>query len=151
MTCMGSCSVTLPFELCKAASHRKGDLLQEAEINRYCSRWRPGGFGAPKLRATRWELQSVSRATTCIFLSFLSLISFYVVQEKIQKILLSFWNKVLFCRMFVLLLERDRSVIQLDKVQYLDYLAEFIIMQMCCLSLYFSVIQVKHQKIWLLL
>ena len=37
---------------------------------------------------------------------------FYVMQEKIQKILLSFWNKVLFCWMFVLLLERDRSVIR---------------------------------------
>ena len=43
--------------------------------------------------------------------------SFYVMQEKIQKILLSFWNKVLFCWMFVLLLERDRSVIRLDKAQ----------------------------------
>ena len=39
------------------------------------------------------------------------------IKEKIQKILLSFWNKVLFCRMFVLLLESDRQVIQLDKVQ----------------------------------
>ena len=37
---------------------------------------------------------------------------FCVMQEKHQKILLSFWNKVLFCRMFVLLLERDRSVIR---------------------------------------
>ena len=38
----------------------------------------------------------------------------YVMQEKIQKILLSFWNKVLFCRKFVLLLERDRSVIRFN-------------------------------------
>ena len=36
---------------------------------------------------------------------------FYVMQEKIQKILLSFWNKVLFCWMFVSLLECDSSVI----------------------------------------
>ena len=28
---------------------------------------------------------------------------FCVMQEKIQKILLSFWNKVLFCRMFVII------------------------------------------------
>ena len=39
------------------------------------------------------------------------------VQEKIQKILLSFWNTVLFSRTFVLLMERDRLVIRLDKIQ----------------------------------
>ena len=44
---------------------------------------------------------------------------FYEMQEKIQKILLSIWNKVLFFRMFVLLLERgDSTTPRLDKVQY---------------------------------
>ena len=37
---------------------------------------------------------------------------FNVRQEKRQKVLLSFWNRVFFCRMFVLLLERDRPVIR---------------------------------------
>ena len=36
----------------------------------------------------------------------------WFIQEKCQKIFLPFWNKVLFRRMFVLLLERDWSVIQ---------------------------------------
>ena len=56
----------------------------------------------------RWELERhithLSGATTCIFCAFFVCDLFYVIQEKRQKILLSFWNKVLFWRMFVLLL-----------------------------------------------
>ena len=59
-----------------------------------------------------WELQ---RHTTRVKSNSMYIVAvfvfdlFYVRQEKRQKILLSFWNKVLFCRMSVLLLERDRS------------------------------------------
>ena len=41
---------------------------------------------------------------------------FYVMQEKIQKILLSFWNSLILSNVCVIM-ERDRSVIRLDKVQ----------------------------------
>ena len=68
--------------------------------------------------ATRYETQGWERHITGVKSSNMYIIPFfvfdlfYVIQEKRQKILLSFWNKVLFCRMFVLLLERDRSVIR---------------------------------------
>ena len=68
---------------------------------------------------TRWELEGATSDTLksnnmCIFGVF-DFDLFYVRQENRQKILLSFWNKVVFCRMFLLLLERDPSVIRSSK------------------------------------
>ena len=58
------------------------------------------------------NLNAMSRATRCIFLHSLSLIYSMWCKKSVRKSYFSFWNKVLFCRMFVLLLERVRSVIR---------------------------------------
>ena len=50
----------------------------------------------------------------------------------------------------VIRFNKKRRKITATAIWYFDYLVQYIITQMYSLSLYLSVIQVKHQKIWLL-
>ena len=78
---------------------------------------------------------------------------FFVMQEKIQKIFLSFWNKVLFYRIFVLLLNATDRWFNLIRLitTYLDSLVQFIITQMCCLSAIFCDISKASENLTFIL
>ena len=97
------------------------------------------------LTQINWEMNCITKnkcTNESQNIDFFVFALFYVIQEKRQKILLSQWNKVLFCRVFVCVVIRTRPIgdsINKRTKYSLLLLLQLLLLQMCSFSLYFCV------------